>query len=152
MRPRLIMSMMQLDPLPNRAILERKIRESFEFIDQNKNIKIADLPTRYINLWRVRDDGILENIDKYPINDDSINHPSVYISFTVFCYIYYRYYTGEDYADFQNFLNTYKDFQQLLCLLSIIPIKEDKLLGSCKIFDFGSLTHTLDLLRYNRRS
>lgn len=147
MRPRLIMSMMQLDPLPNRAILARKIKESFEFIDQNKNIKIADLPTRYINLWRVRDDGILDNIDEYPINDDRINHPSVYISFTVFSYIYYRYYTGEDYADFQNFLNTYKDFQQLLCLLSIISIKEDKLLGSRKIFDLGNLTDTLDLFK-----
>lgn len=138
--------MIRLDPLPKREILVSKIKESIEFIDLNRNIKIFELPAKYINLWRIRDDGVLEDLSKYPINDYSLNHPWVYMSFTIFSYIYYRYYAVEDYADFQNFHNKYKDFQQLLCLLSITDIEDNELLGSRRVFDLEGLGYTLDLI------
>lgn len=114
MKPRLTISMMQLDPLPKRATLARKFKDSYEFIDANPNITLAELPKKYIKLWRVKDLSLIEDIDRYPITDDRFCHPSVFISLVVFAYIYSHYYKNEDYADFQNFWNSYEGFQKLM--------------------------------------
>jgi len=135
MKPRLTLSMMQLDPLPKRATLARKIKESYEFIDANPNITLAELPKKYIKLWRVEDLSLIEDIDRYPITNDRFCHPSVLTSLVVFAYIYSRYYKEEDYADFQNFWDTYLGFQNMIGLTSATA---SKLLIEIKVFD---LTH-----------
>lgn len=91
--------------------------------------------------------GQLEYIQEYIVTHEMNCEPSLFISLTVFSYIYVRYYRLEDLADFQNYINTYISFQKILFLLSAMGPQKRKAIPGLKLFDIERLDESLDILR-----
>lgn len=142
MIPRLTMSMMQLDYHPNPYYLARKIRDSYEFIDQNRNITLADLPRKWINFWRVKDAYFLQS-PMFPPDGEMPTHYSVTVSHIIFSYIYSKYYREADFADMDNYWQTYVDFQRMLLLATSLSRSRRDKLYTIKLFDLKNLSDNL---------
>lgn len=138
---------MQLDPLPNTYYLAKKIRESYEFIDRNRNITLAELPQKWVNFWRVKDAEMLDNSPYFPPNEELYNHYSITTSHIIFAYIYSRYYRHNDFADPSIYSQMYVSFQKLLLLASAIS-KRFKIehMSVVKLFDLKKIDHNVDWL------
>lgn len=140
---------MQLDPLPNPYYLTKKIKESFAFIDQNRNINLAQLPTKWINFWRVKDAELIECKQLLPPDEMKPSHYSVTVSHIIFSYIYTKYYRDDDFADPYNYSRMYVSFQKLLLLAYLLPKRTYfQRLSAVKLFDLSKLDTHIDMLTY----
>lgn len=126
------------------------LRQSAEFVDNNRNITVLELPTKWVKFWRYSG-ADLNNL----INFDDIeeSNPSLLQSLLAFSHIYQRFYRQSDFADFGNFMQMYSEFQLVLTIIHEGRRKGyGRKLPNTRIFDlnnFGSVRDGLEIFGRN---
>lgn len=133
---------MQLAPLPNPYYLTAKLRLSAEFIDNNRNITVNELPAKWVKFWLYSETGINDLVN---LNEIDESDPSLLQSLLAFSHIYQKFYRQPDFAEFSNFILLYSEFQQVLAIVCEAR-KQGKggILPKTRIFDLNNFVDVRD--------